>query len=154
MGIAYCVEHMNNLKPKPFSHTNLNSSSVYLTTDYAAKVADFAFYSSTSLDPQTNKNVFSFGAILHEIITGKIPDPDSLTHETKPLVDPTLKSFEEENVLEKLWEVVLECLKQSPEMKEVVAKLREITGITSEAALPRLSPAWWAELEIISTEGT
>ncbi|ESQ40647.1 hypothetical protein EUTSA_v10013141mg [Eutrema salsugineum] len=155
MGIAYCVEHIHNLSPKPISHTSLNSSSVYLTTDYAAKVADFTFLSSTPPDPQTSY-VFSFGAILHEIITGNIPDPDSLLHETKPareLVDPTLKSFDE-SVLEKLWEVVIECLNQRPEMKEVVAKLREITGITAEAALPRLSPAWWAELEIISTEGT
>ncbi|KFK25108.1 hypothetical protein AALP_AA8G067000 [Arabis alpina] len=154
MGIAYCVEHMNNLNPKPFSHTNLNSSSIYLSTDYAAKVADFTFLSSTSLDPQTNNNVSSFGAILQEIITGKVLDSDSLLQETKPLVDPTLESFEEGNVLEKLWEVVLECLKQSPEMKDVVAKLREITGITPEAALPSRSPAWWAELEIISTEAT
>ncbi|CAH2073749.1 unnamed protein product [Thlaspi arvense] len=155
MGIAYCVEHMQNLNPKPISPTNLNSSCVYLTTDYAAKVADFTFLSSTPIDPKTDY-VFSFGAILHEIITGKIPDPDSPPRETKPareVVDPTLESFDE-SVLEKVWGVVSECLNQRPEMKEVVAKLREITGITAEAALPRLSPAWWAELEIISTEGT
>ncbi|KAL1196852.1 Protein MALE DISCOVERER 1 [Cardamine amara subsp. amara] len=150
MGIAYCVEHMHNLKPKPISHTNLNSSSIYLTPDYAAKVADFTFLSSAPLDPMTN--VFSFGALLHEIITGKIPDPDSLLlQETKPVADPTLKSYEEE-VMEKLWEVVKECLNKKLKMKEVVVKLQEITGITSEVSLPRRSPAWWAELEIISTE--
>lgn len=148
MGIAYCVEHMHNLNPKPISHTNLNSSSIYLTPDYAAKVADFTFLSSTPLDPMTN--VFSFGALLHEIITGKISDPDSLLQETKPVADPTLKSFQED-VMEKLWEVIKECLNQRLEMKEVVVKLKEITGITAEAALPRRSPAWWAELEIIST---
>ncbi|CAN8256982.1 unnamed protein product [Cochlearia groenlandica] len=155
MGIAYCVEHMNNLNPKPISQNNLNSSSIYLTTDYAAKVSDFTFLRSTKPDPHISY-VFSFGAILHEIITGKIQDPDSLTHESKPvreLLDPTLKSFNE-NVAERLWEVVLECLEQRIEMSEAVAKMRDITGITEEAALPRLSPAWWAELEIISTEGT
>ncbi|XP_033137343.1 probable inactive receptor-like protein kinase At3g56050 isoform X2 [Brassica rapa] len=154
MGIAYCAQHMHNLNPKPISQANLNSSSVYLTTDYAAKVADFTFLGSTPIDPKTNY-VLSVGVILHEIITGKIPeDPDSPIKETKPareLVDPTLKNFDE-NVLQKMWEVVIECLNQRLEMKEVVAKLREITGITEEAALPRLSPAWWAELEIISTE--
>lgn len=150
MGIAYCMEHMHNLNPKPISHTNLNSSSVYLATDYAAKVSDFTFLSSTPLDPMTN--VSSFGALLQEIITGKIPDPDSLLQEeTKPVADPTLKSFQEE-VMERVWEVVKECLSQKVEMKEVVVKLREITGITPEAALPSRSPAWWAELEIISTE--
>ncbi|EFH47512.1 leucine-rich repeat family protein [Arabidopsis lyrata subsp. lyrata] len=150
MGIAYCIEHMHNLNPKPISHTNLNSSSVYLATDYAAKISDFTFLSSTPLDPMTN--VSSFGALLQEIITGKIPDPDSLLHdETKPVADPSLKSFQED-VMERLWEVVKECLNQKLEMKEVVVKLREITGITPEAALPSRSPAWWAELEIISTE--
>lgn len=147
MGIAYCMEHMHNLNPKPISHTNLNSSSVYLATDYAAKVSDFTFLSSTPLDPMTN--VSSFGALLQEIITGKIPDPDSLLQEeTKPVADPTLKSFQEE-VMERVWEVVKECLSQKVEMKEVVVKLREITGITPEAALPSRSPAWWEELEII-----
>ncbi|KAF8115591.1 hypothetical protein N665_0025s0059 [Sinapis alba] len=153
MGIAYCAEHMQTLNPKPISHANLNSSSVYLTTDYAAKVADFTFLSSTPIDPQTNY-VYSFGLILYEVITGKVPDPYSPIKETKPareLVDPTLKSFDQ-NVLHKLWEVVMDCLNQSPEMKEVVAKLTEITGITEDAALPR--PSWWAELEIITTEGT
>ncbi|XP_023637318.1 protein MALE DISCOVERER 1 isoform X2 [Capsella rubella] len=152
MGIAYCIEHMHNLNPKPISHTNLSSSSIYLATDYAAKVSDFTFVSSTTtpVDPMTN--VVSFGTILQEVITGKIPDPDSLLHdETKPVADPTLESFQEE-VMEKLWEVVRECLNQKLEMKEVVVKLREITGITAEAALPSRSPAWWAELEIISTE--
>ncbi|XP_010423247.1 PREDICTED: protein MALE DISCOVERER 1-like isoform X2 [Camelina sativa] len=150
MGIAYCVEHMHNLNPKPISHTNLNSSSIYLATDYAAKVSDFTFLSSTPVDPMTN--VVSFGTLLQEIITGKIPDPDSLLHdETNPVADPTLESFQEE-VMEKMWEVVKECLNQKMEMKEVVVKLRDITGITAEAALPSRSPAWWAELEIISTE--
>lgn len=152
MGIAYCVEHMHNLDPNPIFHTNLNSSSIYLATDYAAKVSDFTFLSSAPpIDPMTN--IVSFGTLLQEIITGKIPDPDSLLQDdTKPVADPTLKSFQEE-VLEKLWEVVRECLNKKLEMKEVVVKLREITGLTAEAALPSRSPAWWAELEIISTEG-
>ncbi|XP_010491320.1 PREDICTED: protein MALE DISCOVERER 1-like isoform X2 [Camelina sativa] len=151
MGIAYCVEHMHNLNPKPISHTNLNSSSVNLATDYAAKVSDFTFLSTTSVEPMTN--VVSFATLLQEIITGKIPDPDSLLHdETNPVADPTLESFQEEEVMEKMWEVVRECLNQKMEMKEVVVKLRDITGITAEAALPSRSPAWWAELEIISTE--
>ncbi|AED97065.1 Protein kinase superfamily protein [Arabidopsis thaliana] len=172
MGIAYCLEHMHNLNP-PILLSNLDSSSVYLTEDNAAKVSDFSVINSifpskegsssknllepSLLDPHTN--VFNFGAVLFEIISGKLPDPDSMLLEPKPtrdIVDPTLKTFQE-NVVERLLEVVRQCLNpysdQRPTMREVVVKLREITGIEADAAMPRLSPRWWTELEIISTEG-
>ncbi|KFK27383.1 hypothetical protein AALP_AA8G375600 [Arabis alpina] len=170
MGIAYCLDHMHNLNP-PILHTNLDSSSVYLSEDNAAKVSDFSVINSISpakegssnrnllepsyLDPQTN--VCSFGAVLFEIISGKLPDPDSLFLDPKPardLVDPSLKSFQE-NVIERLLEVVRQCINpysaQRPTMREVVVKLKEITGIEASTAMPRLSPRWWTELEIIST---
>ncbi|CAA7032321.1 unnamed protein product [Microthlaspi erraticum] len=171
MGLAYCLEHMHNLNP-PILHTNLDSSSVYLSEDNAAKVSDFSVLNCISpskecsssknlleqslLDPQTN--VFSFGAIVFEIISGKFPDPDSLFIEPKPardLVDPTLTTFQED-VVERLLEVVRQCMNpysaQRPTMREVVVKLREITGVTADAAMPRLSPRWWTELEIITTQ--
>lgn len=172
MGIAYCLEHMHNLNP-PILHTNLDSSSVYLSEDNAAKVSDYSVINSISpskegssnknllepslLDPHTN--VFNFGAVVFEIISGKFPDSDSLFLEPKSardLVDPTLKTFQED-VVERLLEVVRQCMNpysaQRPTMREVVVKLKEITGIEADAAMPRLSPRWWTELEIISTEG-
>lgn len=39
-------------------------------------------------------------------------------------------------------------------MREVGARLREITAITPEGAIPKVSPLWWAELEIMSTEAS
>ncbi|CAN8253195.1 unnamed protein product [Cochlearia groenlandica] len=172
MGIAYCLEHMHNLNP-PILHTNLDSSSVYLSEDNAAKVSDFSVLNCISpskecsssknlleqslLDPQTN--VFNFGAIVFEIISGKLPDQDSLFLEPKPvrdLVDPTLKTFQED-VFERLLDIVRQCMNpyspQRPTMREVVVKLREITGVEADTAIPRLSPRWWTELEIITTEG-
>ncbi|CAH8280123.1 unnamed protein product [Arabidopsis lyrata] len=172
MGIAYCLEHMLNLNP-PILHSNLDSSSVYLTEDNAAKVSDFSVINSifpakeassskNLLEPSlldTQTNVFNFGAVVFEIISGKLPDPDSLFLEPKPardIVDPKLKTFQED-VVERLLEVVRQCMNpysaQRPTMREVVVKLREITGIEADAAMPRLSPRWWTELEIISTEG-
>ncbi|CAN6862544.1 unnamed protein product [Brassica oleracea] len=172
MGIAYCLEHMHNLNP-PILHTNLDSSCIYLTEDNAAKVSDFSVLnfispskeSSSSknllehstLDPQTN--VLNFGAVLFEIISGRLPDPDSLFLEPKPardLVDPTLKTFQED-VAERLLGVVRQCMNpysaQRPTMRKVAVKLREITGIEADAAQPRLSPRWWTEMEIITTDG-
>jgi hypothetical protein len=42
--------------------------------------------------------------------------------------------------------------RRRPTMTEVARRLREITAMPPDAATPKVSPLWWAELEIISTE--
>lgn len=73
------------------------------------------------------------------------------------IVDPSLKSFES-NELNVVCDVILECIKQDPmerpTMKEVTTKLKEAVGISPEAANAKLSPLWWAELEILSVEAS
>ncbi|KAJ0909468.1 putative protein kinase RLK-Pelle-LRR-VI-2 family [Helianthus annuus] len=113
MGMAYCLDHMHNLTP-PISHKNLNSPSVNLTEDYAAKISDFGLcndsYTTTTEQPTPENNVYSFGVILFEI--------------------------------------------RRPKMREVCSRLKEITRIAQDGATPKISPLWWAELEILSTEAT
>lgn len=71
------------------------------------------------------------------------------------MVDPTLESFKQ-NELKVVCEVIEECIQQDarkrPTMEEVVTKLREVLRVSPEQAIPRLSPLWWAELEILSGE--
>lgn len=183
MGMAYCLEHMHQLNPL-IAHNNLTSSSICLTEDYAAKVSEFSFWNdmvvteiesagsknlhTPSADPDSN--IYSFGVILFEMVTGKIPysveNPsfedwasDYLRGEQpiREMVDPTLTSFQEEQ-LELIGEVLKSCVhpdpKKRPAMREVCTKLRAITGITPEGAYPRLSPLWWAELEIASADAS
>ncbi|TYH07491.1 hypothetical protein ES288_A08G237800v1 [Gossypium darwinii] len=181
MGITYCLEHMHQLTP-PIAHRNLQSCSVYLTEDYAAKISDFSFLNNAtaakvgsatmelleSPSADAESNVYSFGVILFEMITGRIPysiDNSSLAdwasdylkrdQPLKEMVDPTLKFFQGDD-LEKLFEVVKTCVnpdpKERPTMREVAAKLKEITAMGPDGATPKLSPLWWAELEILSTE--
>ncbi|XAR60762.1 Non-specific serine/threonine protein kinase [Bertholletia excelsa] len=180
MGMAYCLEHMHQLTP-PITLQNLNSSSVHLTEDYAAKISDFTFWNEvtarkidsamTELMETTTKdsesNVYSFGVILLEMLTGKFPysleygsPMEDLKNGEKPLeemVDPTLTSFQA-GELEKLFEVIKGCVhpdpKQRPTMKEVTARLKEITSVGPDGATPKLSPLWWAELEILTTEAS
>jgi serine/threonine protein kinase len=183
MGMAYCLDHMHQLNP-PIAHNNLNSSAVSLTEDYAAKISEFSFWNeivaaeidsaglknihTQSLGPESN--VYSFGVILFEMVTGRVPysaDGSSLEdwasdylrgeQPLREIVDPTLTSFEEAQ-LELIVEVLKSCVhpdpKHRPAMREVCARLRAITGITPEGANPKLSPLWWAELEIASANGS
>ncbi|KAK2982493.1 hypothetical protein RJ640_026336 [Escallonia rubra] len=171
MGMAYCLEHMHQLTP-PITHKHLNSSAVHLTEDYAAKLSDFGLWNEiAAIDTEEScpeSNIYAFGVLLFEMMTGRLPysvDSGSLNDWAsdylsgkQPLgemVDPTLDSFQTEQ-LEKIGEVIKSCvhpgLRLRPGMNEVAARLREITYIGPDAAIPKLSPLWWAELEIISTE--
>lgn len=174
---------MHQLKP-PIAHSNLNSMSVYLTDDYAAKISDMSFLNeiaSSETKSEMRKhndvqlatpesNIYSFGVILLEMVTGRLPyseDNGSLKNwalnilqGNRPLrerVDPTLASFQEEQ-LEQVDELIKSCVhpdkKKRPRMKEVSERLREITKITPDAAVPKLNSLWWAELEICSADGS
>lgn len=181
MGMAYCLEHMHHLNP-PIAHNYLNSSAVHLTDDYAAKLSDLSFWNeravaemaatskklSSGPSASLESNVYNFGVLLFEMVTGRLPylvDNGSLedwasdylsgVHPLQQIVDPTLSSFDEEQ-LEKLGKLIKSCVHPDPQkrptMRDVAAILREITGITPDGAIPKLSPLWWAELEILSTE--
>ncbi|KAH0457319.1 hypothetical protein IEQ34_012634 [Dendrobium chrysotoxum] len=178
MGISYCLEHFLRLDP-PVSFRALNSSTIYLTEDYAAKVSDLSFWdeekeasssdqSSDDLQsPLSNQDiVYKFGIILLELISGRLPfsKDDGLlvlwasSHLTgkRPLhgiLDQTIESLSEEDI-SPLCQVIQSCVTPEPsgrpKLGDVVAQLRQITGISQDAASPKLSPLWWAELEIIS----
>ena len=73
------------------------------------------------------------------------------------MIDPTLKSFKNDE-LDGICEVIQECIqtdpRQRPTMMAIIPKLRQVINIPPEQATPRLSPLWWAELEILSVEAT
>jgi signal recognition particle subunit SEC65 len=73
------------------------------------------------------------------------------------MLDPSLKNFEQEQ-LEVICQVIQECVHpdptQRPSMQEITKTLRQVIDISPEAAYPRLSPLWWAELEILSVEAS
>ncbi|KAE8695676.1 putative inactive receptor-like protein kinase [Hibiscus syriacus] len=181
MGMAYCLEHMHQLNP-PVPHNNLSSSAVNLTEDYAAKISDPCFWNeltSSEREPdRTNLsdttaaslkcNVYTFGVLLFEIVTSRMPylvdngssddgSSDYLRREQAliEMVDPTLNSFDRDQ-LDKIGEVIKSCVDpepgRRPDMKQVGARLRVITAIAPDDAIPKLSPLWWAELEIMSAE--
>eukprot|EP00256_Glycine_max_P055780 XP_014623054.1 protein MALE DISCOVERER 2 [Glycine max] len=184
MGIAYCLQYMHHDLNPPVIHSNLASNMIFLTDDFAAKTAEVTFRNivsptKTTCDSKKSQvsswnnletNVFDFGKLLLEIISGKLPyseeqgnlvnwvdkylnDKSSISN----LIDPALQSFKE-NELDVICEVIQDCiqpdLKLRPTMRDVTFKLREVLGVSPEQAVPRLSPLWWAELEILSVETT
>uniref|UniRef100_A0A803LVT1 Protein kinase domain-containing protein n=1 Tax=Chenopodium quinoa TaxID=63459 RepID=A0A803LVT1_CHEQI len=177
MGTCYCLEYMHHELNPPVVHPNLQSDTILLTDDYAAKVADVSFWADivskakisddeeleplhSNPGPTCEDNVYSLGILLLEIISTKSLNAQAIEYlkDKKKycnLVDPSLKSFKN-NELEIICEVIHECLNEDPRrrptLKDVTSKLQAVIKITPEAASARHSPLWWAELEILSIE--
>lgn len=71
------------------------------------------------------------------------------------MADLSLKSFKESEFMV-ICEVIHDCTqsdaRKRPTMNEITTKLRSVLDISPESATSRLSPLWWAELEILSSE--
>ncbi|TVU37116.1 hypothetical protein EJB05_10409 [Eragrostis curvula] len=180
MGIAYCLVHMHQLNP-PVLPRHFDSSTIYLTDDFAAKVSDLDFWndatesnSSSATDDYTSLDVdsmvYQYGIVLLEILTGKLPfseEDESLEGWTSryfdgkmslaELIDSSLGSFPEESA-RALCELARSCIdpdpKKRPDVAQVAARMKEITALGPEGATPKVSPLWWAELEIMSAEAS
>ncbi|KMZ69211.1 putative Receptor protein kinase [Zostera marina] len=183
MGIAYCLRYMHHELNPPVAHTNLHSSSILLTVDYAAKIVDMDFWKDivvprqsvsvedeftynhnfeTPLMSSIEGNIYSFGILLLEIISGKpayTKERDSIliwvtecfreNEDITYLIDPTLKSFKQ-NELDVIYKVSQKCINQDPNirptMEEATSELNQVLAISPDAATPRLSSLWWSEL--------
>ncbi|CAO2836242.1 unnamed protein product [Amaranthus hypochondriacus] len=174
MGTCYCLEHMHHELNPPITIPYLQSDSILLTDDYAAKVADVTFWSDIEAKakfsdddeseplhskpgPTLEDNVYSLGILLLEIISSKsLSAKEYLNDKEKHinLIDPSLKSFKTSE-LEIVCDVIRECInedpRQRPTIKDVTAKLMTVIKISQDAATSRHSPLWWAELELLES---
>lgn len=187
MGVAYCLEHMHHVLNPPLVHPHLHSSSILLTEDCAAKIAEISFWMDLAtkskiadeeqsehslLHPEADpeSNVYSFGIMLLEIISGKVPyneEQGSLVNwateylngqkRISYMIDPSLKSFKNTE-LDVICEIIQECINEEPKhrptMKDIVSSLRNVIAVSPDQATPKLSPLWWAELQILSVEAS
>ncbi|KAF3329883.1 inactive receptor-like serine/threonine-protein kinase [Carex littledalei] len=180
MGIIYCLEYIESINP-PARVKTLNSYTIYLSEDYAAKISDIGFGVDTKKDPFVTDDpndldeeepiVYKYAVLLLELISGKLPfsaDTGLLVlwassylsgkRSLMEMVDPTLDDSISEEFLMALCEVIRACInpntEERPSVAEVAKQMKEISRLSPEAAIPRDSPLWWAELEIFSTEGS
>ncbi|KAF8671370.1 hypothetical protein HU200_050084 [Digitaria exilis] len=169
MGVAYCLEHMSQLEP-PVMPASLSSSSIYLTEDYAAKIADVELCKDDDKDAALRDEesvVYRLGILLLEVISGRLPFSEdhgllvlwasSYLDGKRPLnamADPMLRSSVPDKQLAALCDVVRLCIhsdrEKRPSMAEVARLMRGATALSPEQVTPRNNPLWWAELEIAS----
>ncbi|KAL6865043.1 hypothetical protein ACP4OV_016194 [Aristida adscensionis] len=179
VGVAYCLEHMHQLCPPEILRT-LDTSTICLTDDFAAKISDVFFCDGEppeelagikSLSPvllDKESVVYSFGMVLLEIMAGRFTASEGGLLESwaasylrgerrlRDVMDPGLRRSFHGATVDRLDGVIRGCTdrepRRRPAMAEVARQMREITAMPPAAATPKVSPLWWAELEIISTE--
>ncbi|XP_049355827.1 probable LRR receptor-like serine/threonine-protein kinase At1g63430 [Solanum verrucosum] len=190
IGIAKGLKYLHSELDPPFTISELNSNAVYLTEDFSPKLVDFESWKTTFARSEKNSgaissegamcvlpnslqsrhldmqgNIYAFGVLLLEIISGRPPyckDKGCLVDWAKEflelpevlpyVVDPELKHFRYED-LKVISEVVNLCIHPSSSsrtsMRDLCAMLeRDIdTSITAELKASSLA---WAELALSS----
>ncbi|KAH0736449.1 hypothetical protein KY285_012156 [Solanum tuberosum] len=190
IGIAKGLKYLHSELDPPFTISELNSNAVYLTEDFSPKLVDFESWKTTFARSEKNSgaissegamcvlpnslqsrhldmqgNIYAFGVLLLEIISGRPPyckDKGCLVDWAKEflelpevlpyVVDPELKHFRYED-LKVISEVVNLCIHPSSScrtsMRDLCAMLESDidTSITAELKASSLA---WAELALSS----
>ncbi|CAI9291195.1 unnamed protein product [Lactuca saligna] len=190
IGIAKGLKYLHTEIEPPFTISELNSSAVYLTEDFSPKLVDFESWKSILTRSENNSrcisnegaicvlpsslegrqldiqgNIYAFGVLLLEIISGRPPlckDKGCLVdwakdylerpEEMASVVDPALKHFRDED-LKVICEVVSICIHLRPRdqvsMQDLCAILESKidTSVSSELKASSLA---WAELALSS----
>ncbi|KAK2664061.1 hypothetical protein Ddye_002635 [Dipteronia dyeriana] len=190
LGIARGLKYLHTELEPAFTISELNSSSVYLTDEFSPKLVDFESWKSILSRSEKNSgtigsqgaicilpnsleerhldvqgNVYSFGVLLLEIISGRPPyckEKGDLVDWAKEylempevmsyVVDPEIKHFRYED-LEVVCEVVSLCIQpepsKRPSMQELSATLESKIDTSISIELKASSLAW-AELALSS----
>ncbi|XP_065858241.1 probable LRR receptor-like serine/threonine-protein kinase At1g63430 isoform X2 [Euphorbia lathyris] len=190
IGIARGLRYLHTQLDPPFTISELNSGAVYLTEDFAPKLVDFESWKSILTRSEKNSgsigsqgaicvlpdslesrhldvkgNVYAFGVLLLEIISGRPPyckEKGSLVDWAKEylelpevmsyVVDPDLKQFKFED-LKVICDIVNLCIHPEPSKRPSMAELCSMleSKIDTSVSLEfRTSSLAWAELALSS----
>ncbi|CAH9084348.1 unnamed protein product [Cuscuta epithymum] len=190
IGIAKGLKYLHTELNPPFTISELNSNAVYLTEDFSPKLVDFESWKTILSRSEKNYissegaicilpdslegrhqdlsgNIYAFGLLLLEIISGRPPyckDKGSLIDWAKDfldvpeamscLVDPELKHFSCEEV-KVVCEVIKACIRtyynrRGSSMEELCGLLESNIDTSISAELKGSSLAW-AELALSSS---
>nr|QAS62441.1 somatic embryogenesis receptor kinase 1 [Sedum alfredii] len=191
IGIARGLKYLHSELDPPFTISELNSNAVYLTEDFSPKLVDFESWKTILARSEKNTssiasqgaicvlpnslegrhldirgNVFAFGILLLELISGRPPyckdkgelldwakDYLDLPEAMSYIVDPDLKQYKHEDLLI-VCEVASLCIhpdpSKRPSMQEVFSMLESRIDTSISAELKASSLAW-AELALSSS---
>ncbi|XP_047308246.1 pto-interacting protein 1-like [Impatiens glandulifera] len=111
VGIAKGLEYLHTKADPKIFHGNLSSSNVLIFDDDVAKIADFNLsneivdttsydYVMTSVKNDDKTDIYNFGVILLELLTGHKPMDHSVPRKQKNLVAWVIPKIDEDKVLE------------------------------------------------------
>ncbi|URD77021.1 Leucine rich repeat N-terminal domain [Musa troglodytarum] len=190
LGVARGLRYLHTELQPPFVFSELSSNAVYLTEDFFPKLVDFESWkmifskskkndgyitdglslpgyidSQEQQDMIIQENIFAFGVLLLEIISGRPPyckergclvnwATEYLQHseEIGKLVDPELKNVKSED-LGVICSVISLCIEPDPTKRpsmQIICAVLENGIDLSAAALLKESPLAWAELALSS----
>lgn len=171
LGAAKGISYLHSQGPS-ISHGNIKSSNILLTESYEARVSDFGLAQLAGPSATPNRvagyrapevtdahkvsqkaDVYSFGVLLLELLTGKAPTHSLLNEEgvdlprwvqsvvreewTAELFDPELLRYQNvEEDMVRLLQLAVECTApypdKRPSMAEVMVKIEEVCSRNSE----------------------
>ncbi|XP_006852871.2 calmodulin-binding receptor-like cytoplasmic kinase 3 [Amborella trichopoda] len=169
IGVAHGLTYLHVYAEQPIIHRDVKSSNILLTDQFRAKVADFGFArvgptqadqthimtqvrgTAGYLDPEysrtsqltTKSDVFSFGILLIEILSGRRPIESRRAVDERvtlrwtfkmhsdgrmrDILDPLLEETPEDHILERIFDLAFQCAAPSrserPTMREAVQQL-------------------------------